>query len=205
MNRQTKFAIIALVAFVLLLGLITVRQNMFLFSAKTEAAEKIPFPKSLGFTLTIKAPDQDPAVFQGLASGEKMRLEGKISGIAAVTLLIDSKIYALTEAIKTAREIENPPVPKTDDAGWTDWLTEPGRVNPLDFAVRIGKDREFDGQAKLAGGKVIAIFDHGILSKISFPSTESDSNIEYVYGAVVKNPEIPESSFDIPKEYKITK
>ncbi|MFH1676566.1 MAG: hypothetical protein ABIC40_06030 [bacterium] len=205
MNRQLKFAVIALGSAVILLGIATLLQNPSLFSVKSQAAEKIPFPTALSFTLTIKAPGQDPAVLQGLSSVGNMRLEGKIGGIATVNLLKDSKLFALTEAIKTAREIENPPLPKTDDPGWTEWLTEPGRVNPLNFAVQIGKDREFHGQVKLAGGKVTAIFDHGILSNISFPLPESDSNIEYAYGGIVKNPEIPEGYFDIPKDYMVMK
>ena len=123
------------------------------------------------FTLTMQSPGQDNVVFTGSVLGDDMKLAAKIGGIETVDLLSDGKLYVLTPAIKTAREIDNPdPVPPKDSADWTSWLLEPGRNKPDHFRGQDRSGGRYFGRRchrrkRRSQGKI----DKGVLQQITCP------------------------------------
>jgi hypothetical protein len=154
------------------------------------------------FTMIMASPGQDDATYVCSSLGDDMSLEGKIGNIATKTLLSGGKLYALTPAIKTFREIENPDPPAKDSADWPDWLLEPGRVNPLKFADILGQQQDLTDSVRFgAGGQIEAKFDHGRLVRLSFPSPSGEGNVVYSYSDFAEAPDLKPEDFQVPSDY----
>ena len=156
------------------------------------------------FTMTMEAPDRDAVEFDGAALGEDFGLTGVVGGIATRTILTGGKLYALTPAIKTAREVDNPPPPARDEDGWAEWLIEPGRINPVTFDARIGLRSDFDGETSLGDTEsVAAIFDHGKLASIEFHVPPQEGTISYTYSDYEDDDSITANDFRVPDDYML--
>ncbi|MCX6645918.1 MAG: hypothetical protein NTY09_06140 [bacterium] len=157
------------------------------------------------FTMVMEVPGQDTAEFSGMAFGENSRLEGQIGGIDSVKLLSGGKLYILTPAIKTAREMDNPDTPGSTSDSWLDWLSEPGRINPLTFASAIGQPDDVSDTIELGqGGRVTVVFEDGILNSIRFPNSDGDGMVAYTYRNFEDDSDLTASDFQVPGDYLMT-
>ena len=168
----------------------------------------ISYAEETGFTfsMTMQSPGQDDAIYAGASLGDDMSLKGKVGEIETITLLSSGKLYVLTPAIRTARELENPDSPPTerDSADWSDWLAEPGRVNPLKFAEVIGEEPEatLSDQVRFgAGSRIEAKFEDGRLVRLTFPSPSGEGSVVYTYGDFTPDPDLKPEDFQVPSDY----
>ena len=155
------------------------------------------------FTMTMASPGQDDVVFSGNVLGGDMSLRGRVGGIETVDLLTGGKLYLLTPAIRTAKELDNPDPPGRNTDDWPEWLLEPGRVNPLTFASVLGEDSDKNGQVNFgADGKVEAVFDHGKLGELHFPSPSDGGTITYTYSDFEQDASLTKADFEVPEGYR---
>jgi hypothetical protein len=166
----------------------------------------ISYAEESGFTfsMTMQSPGQDDAIYAGASLGDDMSLKGKVGEIETITLLSSGKLYVLTPAIRTARELENPDSPPTerDSADWSDWLLEPGRVNPLKFAEVIGEEPDLTDQVHFgAGSRMEAKFESGRLVRLSFPSPSGEGDVVYSYSDFTEAPDLKPEDFQVPSSY----
>jgi len=153
------------------------------------------------FAMVMETPDRT-VEFKGAALGEDCSLTGVVGGIETVILLTGGKLYTLTPAIKTASEIDIPDPPDVDAARWPEWLTEPGRVNPLTFAKLIGLTDDFNGKKAIGEGETVGLeFTSGVLDCICFPNPEGEGTITYTYTDFESDPGIKSEDFAIPPDY----
>lgn len=156
----------------------------------------------VGFNMIMTAPGRNPVEFTGLAMEDNIRLEGVIGGIETVTLLADGTLYSLTPAIKTFSELDNPPPPSMNSSGWTDWLIEPGRINPLTFAGLIGEDSDVDGRISAGNDDGVEFaFDSGRLTSVRFPGARGNGVVSYTYSDFETDADISGADFRIPDDY----
>jgi len=156
------------------------------------------------FNMVMKAGDRDPVTFAGIAMGNSLKLSGDTGGIATVTLLADDDLYILTPSVKTARKVENPAPPALTDSGWVEWLVEPGRINPLNFASQIGVEDDFTGEIDAGErGNVLFVFEDGILKKVEFPGSRDSGTIKYEYSNVELDSSIKVSDLSIPGDFLV--
>jgi len=157
------------------------------------------------FDMTMNVPGRDPVELSGAALGTDSSLAGTLGGITTRTILTGGRLYSLNPSIKTAREIENPPPPATDEDGWAEWLIEPGRINPLTFATTVAMASDFDGETTFGDDESVnAVFDHGKLSSIEFDVPEQDEPVTYTYSGFEEDEDISPADFDIPDDYILT-
>ena len=154
------------------------------------------------FTLTISSQGIDPVVLDGAVLGDKVLLRGDVQGIETKYLLTQDCLYILTPAIHSATEVENIDPPSRNSGDWSEWLLEPGRVNPLTFAGMIGEDSDKDGSVDFGrDGAVEAVFDTGRLTRLSFPSPSDETSIVYSYTDFMEDPDLSASDFEVPEGY----
>ena len=157
------------------------------------------------FTLVMEVPGQNNVEFSGAALSDDSRLEGRVGGIESVKLLSDGHLYILTPAIKTAREIDNPGIPGANSDSWPEWLSEPGRINPLSFAEATGQADDISDTVRIGqGGQVSATFEDGILKSIRFPNPDGDGSITYTYRNFESDSDLTASDFEVPDDYLTT-
>ena len=156
------------------------------------------------FTMVMQAGDRDPVEFEGCTLGDSLCLSAATGGIATVTLLLGSDLYILTPSVKTARKVDNPPPPDLDEGGWIDWLVEPGRINPMNFAGIIGLDDDFSGQITAgAGGGVKFTFDDGELRTVEFPMGRLGGSVVYRYSEIESDNSVSASDVSIPSDFLV--
>ncbi len=157
------------------------------------------------FVMVMNAPGRDAVEFTGAALGDDCRLKGVVGGIETVNLLTGGRLYVLNPAIKTAREIDNPRPPGLDEAGWAEWLIEPGRVNPLSFAEMAGLDRDIDGEMFAGERDEVALeFEDGRLVFVEFPKPGGGGRISYEYSDFEADSDISERDFEIPGDFLLS-
>ncbi|HDS30639.1 MAG TPA: hypothetical protein ENN67_06310 [Firmicutes bacterium] len=161
---------------------------------------------AMKFRLVVESPGGESSSFAGAVLNDYLRLKGSVAGIETAMIKAgDGEIYILTPAIRTARKLENPDVPDSESADWSEWLIEPARVNPFTFAGLIGKDSKIDGQVRFgAGNRIDSRFSDGVLQTLSFPSPSGDGTIKYTYSDFVEDAELKRSDFDIPEGFIVT-
>jgi hypothetical protein len=158
------------------------------------------------FSLTITSPDQKDITFSGASLAGDVSLKGKVGAIETIDLLTGGKLYALTPAIQTARELGNPAHPATDASGWPEWLVEPGRVNPITFGELIGQKSDAMGDVSFgAGGTITAKFDGGKLVQLKFPSVTGKGTTVYNYSDFKEDISLHSTDFVVPTNYQTTK
>ncbi len=156
------------------------------------------------FSMVMRAPDRDPVEFRGAVFGDDFSLAGVVGGIPSITLFTDGKLYFLTPAIKTAREIENPPPPPKDEDGWFGWLIEPGRINPYAFAELLELPVNFDEEITVGErGTIRMEFTGGRLYQVRFPGPNGDGRITYTYSDFDADEEITADDFNIPDDFLV--
>lgn len=194
MNKKIIFALILVI--MLLCGITA----LVTIGAESDVDEK---PKGFSFKMTLSTQGEEDAVFMGIVLGDDMRLESKIHGIETVILSSSGKLYALTPAIKIAQELDYLSPPKINEEGWSKWLAEQGRVNPLTFARLVGFQQQ-DGKIKFgAADSVEAVFKEGKLTKLIFSSPDRKKIITYTYSEYREDKNIGPEKFKIPEDYKI--
>ena len=157
------------------------------------------------FTMELDSPGRDAVTFDGTALGPDVRLEGQVGGIASAMLQSRGDLFILTPAIMTAREVENPDPPVADEAGWSDWLIEPARVNPINFAALLGEDPAVDGQVQFGSGRSCqAGFEEGKLVQLRFPSPSGEGNITYTYSDIEADEDLSADEFRVPSDYLVS-
>jgi len=188
-----------------ILALLPLVALAFACSRTAEAQTRPDEAAGVTFKLTMSTPGRDAAEFTGIALGDDCRLTGVVGGIQSVTLLTGGKLYWLTPAIKTAREIENPSPPGRDEGGWPAWLAEFGRVNPLSFAGLVGLEEDVDGQVRIGENNRIDLrFDSGRLVSLSFPAEGREGSITYTYSDFQSDADIGEDDFALPDDYALS-
>jgi hypothetical protein len=171
-------------------------------AAQVIAAGRGAQASGMTFTMVMEVPGQDTVEFSGTALDENSRLEGQVGGIECVKLLSEGNLYILTPAIKTARKMDNPDSPGSTSDSWPEWLSEPGRVNPLTFASAIGQpDDVSDTIAIGQGGRVTAVFEDGILKSIRFPNSDGDGTVSYTYRNFEDDSDLTAGDFQVPDDY----
>ncbi len=156
------------------------------------------------FVMSMSSPGRDAVEFQGAAMGSNFRLAGRVGGIESVVLNRNGTIYVLTPAIKTYREIDNPS-PPVDTGNWSEWLLEPGRINPFSFAELVGLDDDISGRTIVGdGGDVVSNFEDGVLASISFPVLSGEGNITYTYSGFETDEDLPSDLFTVPSDYLLS-
>lgn len=157
------------------------------------------------FTMVMEVPGQDSVEFTGTALGRNSRLEGRVGGILSVKLLSDGQLFILTPAIKTAQEIDSPDIPDNGSDTWPEWLSEPGRINPLTFAGSIGQDDDVSGTVEPGrGGQVSVVFEDGMLKSVRFPNQAGEGMITYTYSGFEVDGDLTVGNFEIPDDYLLT-
>ena len=163
-------------------------------------------PTGYRFTMTMANPSQDDVVFSGAVLGKDLSLEHKIGAIKTIDLLSGGKLYILTPAIKTAREVENPDPPKKDAAGWPQWLVAPGHINPLTFAGVIGQQANANGEVPFgAFDQITAKFEAGRLVQLKFPSPTGKGTTVYNYTDFKEDKQLSSVDFAVPADYQKSK
>ena len=156
------------------------------------------------FSMEVQAPERDPVEFEGIVLGGNQKLSSVAGSIDTVSLLIGSKWYHLTPAIKTARLTENPPAPGVGEDGWVEWLIEPGRINPLAFAERVGKDSGFTGTVNAGpGARVHFVFSDGRLGSVEFPAGRGNGVIKYICSDFETDNSVKAADLEIPSDYLV--
>ncbi len=190
MNMGKKTILLTLLALALILGA----------CASGRAAEGTA-RDGTRFAMAMETPDRT-VEFKGAALGEDFSLTGVVGGIETIISLTGGKLYTLTPAIKTASEIDIPEAPDVDAAGWPEWLTEPGRVNPLTFATLIGLTDDFNGKKAIGENETVGLeFTSGVLDCASFPNPEGEGTISYTYSDFESDPTIKSEDFAVPPDY----
>jgi hypothetical protein len=157
------------------------------------------------FQMVIESPGRDDVTFAGAALDCDLRLKATVGGIETAMILNESGLFILTPAIRTARNVETSDPPGVDEAGWSEWLIEPARVNPLTFHELIGEEPDVDGQVRIAAGNSVeARFSDGILQSLSFPSPSGDGTITYAYSDFEEDDELVKSDFQVPADFLTT-
>jgi hypothetical protein len=164
-----------------------------------------PDNSGIRFIMVMDVPGQDTVEFDGRVLRDNCRLEGLVGRIESVILLTGGDLFVLTPAIKTAREIDNPGIPGNDSTTWSEWLIEPGRINPLNFGESLGVSDEGNESLQVgSSGQIDLNFENGILKSVRFANPDGEGEVIYTYRDFESDSDIKHRDFEIPDDYLMT-